>query len=272
MHSIARAVRKGSLTGERIRLPFPRLNRAVDLRTKELLVVGGAPGSGKSTLAVALAVKKPSDVSMLYVVQDSPGSVLARIASNYLHTPTYQTHKLLKDQDPGILNRLTALDPASLMLTSGAHSVELITEKLEAYIEWAGRAPHVVVIDNLVDMVSDRGTAAENVFYADVLLRLKQLAIKHDCLFMVLHHVTRAGRDGDHDMGRQPIRMKDLLFAGEREARHVWGVFNNGKNVINVQILKQQDGQADPTGSIRIPFSWDPTYSAMVELGAVHGT
>ena len=257
------------LAGTRIRLPWPRMNKAVDLRTRELLVVGGAPGSGKSTLAVALAVAL-RDVSVLYIVQDSPGSVLARITANALRVPTGMSHHLLQQKDPQTIRKLNEqVPPQRLMVSSGSHSIRLIEEKLSAYVEWAGRAPEVVVLDNLVDTKSERGTSAENVFYADVLLSLKQMAIEHDCLVVVLHHVTRAGRDGEHDMGRQPIKMKDLLFAGEREARHVWGVYNNGSNVINVQILKQQDGLADPTGTLRIPFSWDPEYSSIVELGEI---
>lgn len=271
MHSVARAVKSGSLAGTRVRLPFPRLNRAVDLRTRELLVVGGAPGSGKSTLAVALAVKLAEPT--LYIVQDSPASVLARIAANVLRIPTSMAHHMLTEKDPATLNQLaTKVGPERLMITSGAHTVGLIKEKLDAYHEWAGGPPSVVVLDNLVDTRSEKGTAAENIFYADVLLSLKQVAIETDCLFVVLHHVTRAGRDGEHDMGRQPIKMRDLLFAGEREARHVWGVYNNGKNVMQVQILKQQDGMADPLGSVRIPFAWDPAYSSLTELGDVSGT
>lgn len=271
MHSVARAVKTGGLAGTRIRLPWPRLNKAVDLRTKELLVIGGAPGSGKSTLAVALTAAL-RDVSVYYIVQDSPASVLARITANVLRVPTGMAHHLLQQRDPMTMRKLAQeIPPERLLVSSGSHSVSLIEEKLDAYTEWAGRCPEVVILDNLVDTKSEKGTSAENIFYADVLLRLKQVAISRDVLIVVLHHVTRSNREGEHDMGRAPIRMKDLLFAGEREARHVWGVYNNGANVINVQILKQQDGHADPTGSMRIPFSWDPEYSSIVELGSIDG-
>jgi len=37
---------------------------------------------------------------------------------------------------------------------------------------------------------------------------------------------------------RRPLTMNSLLFAGEREARHVWGVYNNGADTLHIQVLK----------------------------------
>lgn len=269
MHSLARAARTGGLSGEKLRLPYPRLNKAVDLRTREISVVAAAPGGGKSTLAVNIAAK--IDTSVLYIVQDTPASIMARFAAVMLNRPVNMTHRLLQIQDPTLLDELRD-HPRSeeLLITAGAHSISLIEEKIKAYEEWAGEAPKLIILDNLVDTKSDKGSAAENVFYADVLLRLKQLAIEKNCHFMVLHHVKRSGNDSERDMGRSPMRMKDLLFAGDRESRHVWGVYNNGKNVITLQILKQQDGAADPLGGHRIPYSWDPAYSTLTEIGVIH--
>lgn len=268
MHSLSRAVGTGSLAGDPLKLPFPRLDKLTNLRTKEISVVAAAPGGGKSTLAVALATKM--DDSVLYIVQDSPASVMARLASNLFSMPVQSAQRMLAERDPSLIERLEAHPRHDrLLITSGAHTVGLIRDKIVAYIEWEGRAPKLIILDNLVDTKSEKGGSAENTFYADVLLNLKQLAIEFDCHVMVLHHVKRSGNDSERDMGREPLRMKDLLFAGDREARHVWGIYNNGSNVMTVQILKQQDGLADPLGHIRIPFSWDPAYSRLVELGVI---
>jgi hypothetical protein len=52
--------------------------------------------------------------------------------------------------------------------------------------------------------------------------------------------------------------MKDLLFAGEREARHVWGVYRPRTNLLHVSVLKNQDGRADPGGGLYVPLDWQP--------------
>ena len=256
------------MSGSPIKLPYPRLAKLTDLRTKEISVVAAAPGGGKSTLAVNLAVKMEG--SCIYIVQDSPASVMARMASVMLHTPVQQAQRRLHERDPGLVKDFLAHPRHDrLLITSGAHTVPLIEDKLTAFTEWEGKSPDLLILDNLVDTQSEKGGSAENVFYADVLLKLKQLAINHDTHIMVLHHVKKSGNDSERDMGREPMRLKDLLFAGDREARHVWGIYNNGSNVMTVQVLKQQDGMADPLGHMRIPFSWDPAYARLVELGVI---
>lgn len=265
MHSLARAARSGSLAGTRLRLPFPQLNHHVDLRTKEIAVIAGAPGSGKSTLAISLTLGLR--VPVMYVVQDSPASVMARFASNYLRVPVTRAHQLLQSRDAAAIERVEQLaTPDRLVISGGAHSLKDIEEEMLAYTEWYGRGPMVVVLDNLVDTKSEKASSMEVNFYSDILLNLKQMAIRHDACFLVLHHVSRGGDGSERDMGRAPLKLHDLLFAGEREARHVWGVYNNGRNVLTTQILKQQDGRADPIGGHRIHLSWDPEYSLLTEI------
>ena len=226
-------------------------------------MVAGGPGAGKSTLAVQFAVRSRSRV--LYVAQDTPTSVLARIASLVAGIPVAEAARSLTDGDELLFRALEGIPPEKLVLSGGSHTVEDVRAEIEAYREWVGEVPDLVVIDNLVDMVSSLATAAETRFYADVLLKLKQVAINLDVAIMVLHHVTRSGENSEHGLGRSPITMKDLLFAGEREARHVWGVYNNGRDMMIVQVLKQQDGPADPYGTMRYYLRWDPERSSLYE-------
>ena len=89
------------------------------------------------------------------------------------------------------------------------------------------------------------------------------MANKYNCAVIALHHVTRGGNAGHAD-GRSGIQMNTLLHAGEREARHVWGVYNDGEGTITVQVLKQQDGPADPDGHLEIPLRWTPRLGSLM--------
>jgi hypothetical protein len=86
------------------------------------------------------------------------------------------------------------------------------------------------------------------------------MANKYNCAVIVLHHVTK----GDHADGRSGISMNSLLYAGEREARHIWGVYNDGADTLQVQVLKQQDGPADPGGKLEIPLRWTPRLGSLM--------
>ena len=61
------------------------------------------------------------------------------------------------------------------------------------------------------------------------------------------------------------ITMADLLHGGEREARHVWGVYHDeDATEMSVQVLKQQDGPAKPNGELEIVLSWIPEIGHLI--------
>ncbi len=155
------------------------------------------------------------------------------------------------------------------MFNRGAITVDKLDDMLHALTEWIGKAPPVTIIDNLIDLIVPGKSHHETTFYSVALPELKRIALEHDTCIMVLHHVTRGG-GSNHGRGQSPMAMNDLLYSGEREARHVWGVFNDGAGQIIIQVLKQQDGQADPDGDLRVPLRWYPKLGklASVEVGS----
>jgi hypothetical protein len=152
----------------------------------------------------------------------------------------------------------------TLVFHRGAVSVEDIYDMASGLTEWIGHAPPVVVVDNLIDMIVPGYTHHDPQFYASVLPQFKRLAQELDCAVVLLHHVTR----GEWATGQKPLTMNSLLFAGEREARHVWGVYNDGSDNLKVQVLKQQDGPADPNGSLEIPLRWYPRMGKLASVEA----
>lgn len=264
MLSLWRAPSTRRLAGSPVSLPYPHLDKLVNLRTKELLIIAGAPGAGKSALAICLALGMSEPV--LYVAQDSPASVSSRMIAHTLNRPVRTVQRDLMSNPSAVASSMRRMvAPEKVTITMGPKSVKDIEHEILALREWLGRTPPVVIIDNLIDMKSEKGISSDLGFYSDVLLNLKQLAIEHDLVMIVLHHVVRGDFNHDGSMGRSPLRLRDLLYAGEREARHAWGVYTDGDGGLYLQILKQQDGPADPFGKLRIRMQFDPSTNRISE-------
>lgn len=263
MRSLSLAVKDKDAIGTRLLLPWRNLNRVIRLHTKELVVLAGAPGGGKSMLAVNIAMH--SEYPAIYFAQDSPASILVRMASIALNVSHNDAHRMISTDREGLARAMEDVRP-TLLFERGAVTIERVQNSVQALTEWLGEAPPLVFIDNLIDMMVEGYRASETGFYATVLPQLKQMANELNTSVIVLHHVIRSGESRAEGRGRSGIKMSDLLFAGEREARHVWGVYNDGKDRMTVQVLKQQDGPADPDGKMIEHLRWYSKANKIVML------
>jgi len=254
-------VNRDKAVGDPLPTPWRELNILTTLRTKELVVIGGGAGGGKSTFAVNLA--HAVDYPVLYFAQDSPSSVLARFAALEVGHKTNSVYDKLIDpeQRERLAGRLLSIRP-TLLVHEGAVSYEDVEARVIALEEYLGAPPPLVIIDNLIDMRVEGHTHNDAGFYSTVLPLFKQMAIKHNVCVMALHHVKR-GAD-KQSRGNMPMNMDDLLFAGDREARHVLGVYTFDNSEVRVQILKQQDGPADADGKLYVKLRWIPSHTKLV--------
>ena len=259
MASLALSLRASTGKGREIDIPFRELADIVDFRTGDMAVMAGAPGGGKGVFATNWAWQ--SDDPVIYLAQDTPRSVQTRLVALALGEE-YDTVSATEDEEYWAEQLDLRGERDTLTLIKGPHTVDMIKEQIYAHTEWLGEVPKLVIVDNLIDMPSDKGGHTENTFYADVLNGLKQLAIEMDVGILILHHVTRSGEGGKkHGLGTEWLRLTDLLHAGEREARHVWAIHKGfGSQTLELQVLKQQDGPADPEGWLyKVSLLWEPS-------------
>ena len=209
------------------------------------------------------------DVPVLYCAQDTPASMLSRMTALHLGEEIKDIAYALTDDDhrDSIASQMDTMKQ-DLIFNRGAVTIDHLRDMLVALREWIGRSPPVVIIDNLIDLIVPGHNHGELTFYSVALTELKRLAQEQDTLIIALHHVTRGG-GSRHGQGQSPISMNDLLYAGEREARTVFGIYNDGNDVITVQVLKQQDGRADPAGDLQIPLRWYPRAGKLVSMGGL---
>lgn len=261
MQTLDRAVLSKTAVGDRLILPYKAMNDAISFRTRDLTILAGAPGGGKSTLAVNLAMKM--EYPTLYLAQDSPASVLSRMSALVVQEGITQTARKISSEERYRISEQLRNHRPTLIFERGAVTIEGIEERLEALAEWLGEPPKLLFIDNLIDLIIDGTTHGDNTFYTKALPQLKRMANNYNTAIIALHHVTRGGGNS-HASGREGIQMNNLLYAGEREARHVWGVYNDGEGTLKVQVLKQQDGPADPEGHQEVALQWFPELGSLM--------
>jgi hypothetical protein len=213
---------------------------------------------------VAVNMAMDMSIPILYCAQDSPNSILARLSAIGTGQKTSEMAELFESSEgrAALTERMAGKRP-TLVFNRGALTFEQLEQRVWAMREWVGGYPPLVFIDNLIDMIVPGTTASETTFYSTVLPRLKQMCNEHDMTIIGLHHVTRGGgSETSHGTGTRAIKMNDLLFAGERESRHVWGVYHppGEDHKLMFQVLKQQDGPADPNGGMIIPLRWFPEH------------
>jgi len=268
LRTISRSLSEEATVGEAIPLPWPKLDRDLNFHTKELALVAGAPGAGKSVFALNLALSL--NVPVVYFAMDSAPSVFARITALALGVEINWVYEQLRDKDlkARIIADLGDAYP-DLFIGAGALTTEGISHRLEALTEVLGQAPPLVVIDNLIDMIVPGHTHTDMGFYSTSLNELKRLSMKHNVCVLALHHVTRRGGEysNPHGLGTRALKMIDLLYSGEREAEHVIGVYHSvGKDRMNIQILKQRDGDADAEGGLEASLLWHPKLGRLGRL------
>jgi len=236
----------------------------VTVRTGELVVVAGGSAAGKSTFAVNLIMG--IDIPTLYIAQDSPGSVKSRMVALATDTETHVAARRIINRPAEVREAITNIRP-TLILEEGAVDLERIRQLILALTEWLGRPPPLIVLDNLIDLIVPGENFHSTSFYATALPQIKRLSLELNVCVMLLHHIIRGGREERRKSGGQgKIHMTDVMYAGDREARHVWGVYNNGRDEMRVQVLKQQDGPADPGGDLEVRLSWYPKLARLNTL------
>jgi len=265
MRTLAQSLKQTATVGTRIPLPWPALDRTLELATKELNLVPGAPGAGKSVFALNLAMSQTTPV--LYLALDDASSVLARLSALELGVEIRWAIDQMRD--PDLKERMIGEvgDPhPNLFIEDGALTIEGIESRLEALTEVLGTAPPLVILDNLIDLIVPGYSYTDMGFYSTCLPELKAMAKRHNVCILALHHVTRRGGESQnpHGLGTRALKMTDLLYSGEREAAHVIGVYHSvQKDRMFVQILKQRDGDADPEGGLQIPLLWHPKLGSL---------
>lgn len=199
-----------------------------------LCVVLGQPGVGKSAFALNWALTIPSPSVLMSLDTDLTTQAIrsASIVSGTSMADVKQNPKAWSQYLNQKVQQVRAYD---------IHvSPREVLSIIEAEREFWGVSPALTIIDNVSNFLTDGGYEEYRKLFVD----LHRIARKGDTFILALHHVTRSAKAGE------PLTMASGQYAGEQEAEMVLGLWSKDEDYMNVSILKNRSGRADPSGNL----------------------
>jgi len=262
VQTLSLALQNRGEEGEPLPSVFQQLDAlGVKFRRGWLHLIAGAAGGGKSAISSFMALNMDYShghgtgrVPTLYFSADNDKLTFgcaAVAAAMDIHTN--QAEKLLEIGDPeafALLEELTAhlwvsFEPSPTPLD--------IREEIDAFATVYGDWPHVVVIDNLMDVDASGGGIDERSSQNAILDFLKRLARETGAAVIVLCHVT-----GEHADGTAPIPRSGLMNKIDKPPQVVLTLHQIDTNLLGVSVVKNRRGRAKTDGTLIAEIPWMP--------------
>lgn len=256
MKTLFRSVGRPDIGGEPMPVVFNTFKaNKIDFRRSEVCMVAGAPGSGKSTLALALALRmqKPT----LYISADTNIHTMAmRLYSMITGVSQQEAERIIKTEPEIAKERLSVAKHIFWAFDSNP-TINDIDDELQAFEEFYGDAPHLIIVDNLMDinMGGDEFGGMR-----DALKDLKFLARETNACVTVLHH-TKESYQGNPCQPRSAIQgMVSQLPA------LILTLGMTGNGLMGVCAVKNRYGKADPSGDSPVWLQFNGEYMYIADL------
>lgn len=224
-------------------------------------MLASAPNSGKSLLALIMAVKM--EVPTLYFSADTDKHDTVTRAGALLANQTMDEVDLGLEVAPDYYGGLLSdLDHLQFCFDPSPCLADLDLE-MRAYEEVHGEPPHLVVIDNLMNVQMD--DVDEFRGYRLILAALHHLARESRACVLVLHHVT-----GEFDGTDKPPPRRALMGKVSHFPEVVL-TMAKAQSFVGVACVKNRNGPADPTGDQAIWLAADYARCLVTDEGTAWG-
>lgn len=190
MRSLDRAVRSIEKGGTAIPMPFRAWTDAhISIRRGEVSMVAGPPGAGKSTVALAIALK--SKVPTLYASMDSHESTMAiRSLAMITGAPQSKVEEYMTG-DPEWASALLKEHAGHIRwMFDASPTLSDLEDEINVYRELYGDNPHLIVVDNAVDVTHDSGDEFSSL--RSLMREVKWWARDTNAAFLILHHTSES--------------------------------------------------------------------------------
>lgn len=220
-----------------------------------IVVILGAPGAGKSALALNWCLKSGTNSTLLSLDTDMATQAIrtASIMGGVGASDVKKRPRLWADFVDRKARMVRTYD-----ITLGSRD---LSHLMEAEAEYWGTSPSYLVVDNVQNLLADLSYEAHRQVFID----LHRVARRQHTCILALHHVKRGSHFG------QPLALWDGQFAGEQEAEIVLGLWQDapGTSSLNVSVLKNRSGRADPSGHMYSRLWFDRNTMDIRELSPV---
>jgi hypothetical protein len=264
MRSLLHVVGNQSPAGQQLPEILPLLTaEGVVFRRAQLHMIAAQPGGGKTMLALWYAVK--SGVPTLYFSADSDARTMTvRTAAILMGKTVREIENLLNSDHAYIVEK--ALDEGASHIRfdfDPGPSLSDIEEEIHAYVELHADTPHMIVLDNLLNVAGSNDN--EWTAMRDAMSAFHYMARETESAFVVLHHVSE-----NDSKPNVPAPRKSLQGKVSQLPELVLSVALDGtREQYKIATVKNRHGQADPTAENFITVSVDPArmtlYNGSVE-------
>lgn len=222
-------------------------------RRGQVTLIAAAPGGGKSALATTLALY--ARVPTLYFSADSDKMTFgARAMAATLQMTLNEAEEFLLERDEDTFIKLDELTQHMWVNFDPAPTPKDIDEEIDCFAHIYGDYPHLVVVDNLMD-VNLYGTD-ERSGHDAVVDFCRQLARRTGSAVLILCHVTGAYTDGS-----EVIPRSGLMNKIDKRPRLILTLHHYDTNGMGVSVVKNSNGPAESDGSLMTVLPWVPEKS-----------
>lgn len=211
-------------------------------------VTAAAPGVGKSIFALNHALGMPDEVLCLYVCADTPRNLtVIRAAQRLTHNYKAVVEAQLEEETSELWDELAKKKNIGAFYRSGI-TAEDITLMIGAFAEIMGEFPHLVIIDNLLNIAYEGDSEVQA--QRTIMGELDTIAKDANICIHVLTHVS-----GQHKDGRTPIS-QDAVMNKISEYQHTTITLTRSaqENQLMWACVKNRTGPSDPSGLTRYPL------------------
>jgi len=244
VQTLSLAMKASPDEGEALPSPFFQFEAyGIRHRRGQVSLVAAASGGGKSAYATHVAVHSRPKIPTLYCSADSDKVTLGtRVAASILNQRVDEVEGLLRAGDPATWRVVDEGTDHIWFYWDANPSVEDIQNEAVAYAYEMGEWPHLIVVDNLINI--DSQGEAGHVQKDSVMHWLQQLANLTNAHVLVLHHVT-----GQYEDGLIPIPKSGLLDKVAKRPRLVLTLYRVSEIALGVRVVKNSSGRMDPAGN-----------------------
>lgn len=265
MSNLTLAMRARGAEGE----PLPPVFRQLEVlgakfRRGQVSLIAAAPGGGKSAVATHIVVNADytgygDKVPSLYFSADTDRHTLGvRIGASILQQSLSTVEEMLKTEDSGVWEEIAEATEHITFNFDPAPSLTDIDDEVEAYAVVHGEYPHLIVVDNLMNVTGADGEGTQQFIVQDRVIEwLCQIARQTGAAVIVLHHVK-----GTYEDGVTPIPFSGLMNNVGKRPRLVITLYRVADNLIGICVVKNSSGRADTNAAnVVARVGWMPERS-----------
>ena len=221
-------------------------NKQIKFRRGQVCMVAAAPNAGKSMFALIYAIK--AKVPTLFFSADTDTATVMMRAASHL-----SGHEQLLVESNLLSNRhyydkyLSEMESIQFVFDSSP-SLDDIELEIKAYVELFGIPPELIVVDNLMNVVSESDN--EWAGLRAIMVEFHDMARKTEACVLVLHHVSEQTEYGKTT--EPPARRAIHGKVSQLPALIITLGFDPHNSILKVAAVKNRFGPHTADGSDHI--------------------